>query len=57
MPFRVPSNYERVPVSDFDPSLGSIRQYVAWLRRELAIAEAALAQITKNPEPKGDKDP
>lgn len=43
MPFRLPAGYQQANVEATDPTPEAVRDYLAWLRREVAAAEAYLS--------------
>jgi len=49
MPFRIPIDYETLSVDRSDPSPEEVAEYAAWLRLELATAEAWLATHAERP--------
>ncbi len=48
MPFRVPDDYQAIRLTGHyasqDPEESEVRDYVAWLNREVALAQAYLAK-------------
>jgi hypothetical protein len=50
MPFRIPDRYRSTSVRSVDPDRdggGDLKDYIRWLRKELKLAEIALAERKK----------
>lgn len=52
MPFRTPHNYENLTIVSRDATAVELRDYIEWLRRELALAELALEKQSTPEESK-----
>lgn len=57
MPLRLPANYETLSVNGRDPTTDEARDYLAWLKVEVATVEAWLdataEQYDEDPRPGG----
>jgi Tfp pilus assembly protein FimV len=45
MPFRIPQNYEHLPVAETEATAAELEAYQSWLRTELAQVTAVLAAV------------